>query len=120
MESSEIIERIFSKANEYGFDSLSDTERTIYVIANVDFEINLGGVFGYMSNSSKKELPYLESAFKEIGANLVSKVASEFAAVAHLCDKNDEFIILANKLEDSIQNQIDYGQLLDEYIEKMA
>jgi hypothetical protein len=38
------IEAIEAKAKQQGFDSLSKEERIVFVIAEAEFEINLGGV----------------------------------------------------------------------------
>ena len=105
----------------------------VYVIANANFEVNLGGASGYLYNSAGDELEHLVSSFKEIGctklSELTSNIVSFLSIYCRVQDRNERQKVLnspSGELEDAfekfevgIQDQIeDYGDLLEQYILK--
>ncbi len=134
MTPSELIEEIYQKAKN-DVDSLNAFEMNIYVIANADFEVNLGGASGYLYNSAGDELEHLVIAFKEIGCAKLSELTNDIVSLirkyCRVKDRNERQKVLNTPsadlevafeiFEDCIQDQIeDYGDLLEQYILKMA
>lgn len=132
MTPSELIEEIYQKAKN-DVDSLNAFEMNVYVIANADFEVNLGGANGYLYNTAGDELEHLVSSFKEIGctklSELTKNIVSLLSKYCQVQDRNERQKVLNSpsaeledafeKFEDGIQDQIeDYGDLLEQYILK--
>lgn len=128
------VERIMTRGSEHGISDLSPAERTVFVISSADFEVNLGGVSGYLYNSAGDQLELLPAAFEAIGCKLLASRSKRLVDVLKsagciLSDRSmrwetiqstDEHIELAMEaLEHAIQDQEeDYGQALMEYHDK--
>jgi hypothetical protein len=104
------IEAIEAKAKQQGFDSLSKEERIVFVIAEAEFEIILGGVWGYLHNSSGARLAELIESLSEIDATelaetgklLLNKISE------YCCAKNrEERILVLHNHENELADLID-------------
>lgn len=129
------IDGIMERGFRMGVAALDPVERTIYVISNADFEINLGGVSGYLYNSAGNDLELLPVAFKAIGCDKLSNHAEMLlnAVIASKCvpsDRQSRYEMMRSEnsmldqqmddLERAIQNQEeDYGQMLIEYYNQL-
>ena len=125
------VERIITRGSEHGIADLNPAERTVFVISNADFEINLGGVTGYLYNSAGNELELLPAAFEAIGCKLLASrskhlvdalmslgcITSDRSMRSEMIQSGDERIGRAmDELERAIQDQEeDYGQALIDY-----
>ncbi len=129
------VERILTRGSEYGVADLNPAERTVFVISNADFEVNLGGVSGYLYNSAGDQLELLPAAFEAIGCKLLASRSKQLVDVLisvgcipsdrlmrwETIRSRDERIEHAmDALEHAIQDQEeDYGQALIEYHGKL-
>lgn len=118
-----------------GVAALDPVERTIYVISNADFEINLGGVSGYLYNSAGDDLELLPVAFEAIGCVKLATHAKMLldAVIDSKCvpsDRQSRYEMIQSRnsmldqrmddLERAIQNhEEDYGQMLTEYYNQL-
>lgn len=125
------VESIMTRGGEHGIADLNPAERTVFVISNADFEVNLGGVSGYLYNLAGDHIELLPAAFEAIGCELLASRSKQLVDVlismgCVLSDRSmrwetiqsgDERIGKAmDGLERAIQDQEeDYGQALVEY-----
>jgi hypothetical protein len=125
------VERIMTRGSERGIADLNPAERTVFVISNADFEINLGGVTGYLYNSAGDQLELLPAAFDAIGCKLLASRSKHLADVLLSlgCVPSDRSMRgemiqsgydrigrAMDDLESAIQDQEeDYAQALVEY-----
>ena len=129
------IEGVMERGFRVGVAALEPMERTIYVISNADFEINLGGVSAYLYNSAGDDLELLPVAFEAIGCVRLATHAKMLldAVTAAKCvpsDRQSRYEMMQSRsvmldqrmddLERAIQNQEeDYGQMLIEYYNQL-
>ena len=101
------ISEIEGKVKRLGFDSLSPDERIVFVIADGEFEINLGGVWGYLHNSSGNNLTELVIALGKIGANETSQAGQRLlnALSDYRCAKNQEERVLALQTQEAVRSR---------------
>ncbi len=126
------IESIDTKEISKGFSNLSTFEKIVWLVSAFDFEVNLGGVEGYLSNSAGDGLPLLAEAFDTIGChslaacsrNLTYALSKHCNPVdrqsrASVVDRMDPCIAAAmSDFESGIQSCLDdYGDQLVRFIE---
>lgn len=129
------VERIMARGIEHGIADLNPAERTVFVISNADFEVNLGGVRGFLYNSAGDDLEFLPVAFEALGCELLASRSKQLVEVLISLDcipsdrsmrvetiqSGDERIErVMGDLEHAIQDQKeDYSQALIEYQSKL-
>lgn len=125
------VERIMTLGSEHGVAELNPVERTVFVISNADFEVNLGGVSGYLYNTAGDHVELLPAAFEAIGCTVLASrskklldvltalgcVPSDRSLRWETIQSGDDRIEQAmDDLERAIQDQEeDYGQALIDY-----
>ncbi len=77
----EIIDRCLVKGEATGLDSLSDSERVVYLATWVDYEVCLGGFAGYYNNSAGDDALRAAAALEAVGARDAARAVRESAAL---------------------------------------
>ena len=129
MDAQDFIDAALEREQREGFDVLSAPEQTVCTISTVEFEVNLGGAFGWLHNSAGDRLPSLPHVFGRIGAVRLSQAAARLnSTLAMYCDPTDRLQrqeVLAHLPDDLRQNMTefeaalaeeDYGTLLEQYV----
>lgn len=105
-----------TKALEQGYESLSELERIAHLVSSADFEINLGGMFGFYYNSAGNRalatIEVLEKIGASAAANAIRQSITLFPKQSWLPDREyrqDVLITLGddpfNSFEDIYQEQ---------------
>lgn len=131
MDQTTCIEGIYARVSESGLSALTPPELTVYLIANADFETNLGGAAGYLYNSAGSELILLSSAFASINCHQLSRITQNLtdslSKHCEITDRASRQLALSRKYEDIsrlmdiFQNAIqecseDYGSRLEAFM----
>ncbi len=77
----EIIDLCLAKGEATGLDSLTQSERVVYLATWVDYEVCLGGFAGYYDNSAGDDALLAVEALEAIGAHDAARAVRESAAL---------------------------------------
>jgi hypothetical protein len=134
MDMAEVVEWVVERKHRKGFDQLSPAERVIFVVADADCEVTLGGATGYLYNMAGDHLADLAGAFEVLGCPKLARLADLLcAALAETCDVrnraaryeafraragDEAFGGLVDDFTAAIQGRVeDFGEALERYIE---